>query len=202
MRYQGRLWRLSLYSDCLERIINSDLPPEDLALGVTAIGRTDSLVSELLSEPINFMADQLADKLPQRLQGAEWETGILRALEPLFPATVRHTGGPSEQGADLEVIISNPFDDSSDWIVPIQIKDHQGVEGINVVAQLEQAYQSRVAEDRGNVIAVVLLATDAEPSAELQQEMSELREKYHIPFIFCGGTQLMRTLARGFLKGV
>lgn len=202
LRYQGRLWRVSPYSDCLERIIQSDLPPEDLAQGVTAAERTDSLVAELVAEPINIMADQLAAKLRQRLQSAEWETGVLRALEPLFPATVRHTGGPNERGADLEVIISNPFDDRNDWIVPIQIKDHQGVEGADVLSQLEQAYLSRLTSGRGSVIAVVLLVTDAEPSAELQQQMSRLREKYGVPFIFCGGNDLMRILARGFLKRV
>ena len=52
--------------------------------GVTAAGRTDSLVTELIAEPINVMADQLAAKLRQRLQSAEWETGILSALKPLF----------------------------------------------------------------------------------------------------------------------
>lgn len=202
LRYQGRLWRISPYSDCLEAIIRSDLPAEDLAWGVTAAGRTDSLVAELVAEPINVMADQLATKLHSRLQSAEWETGILRALEPLFPATVRHTGGPYERGADLEVIISNPFDDRTDWIVPIQIKDHRGVEGADVLSQLEQAYCTRLASGRGSVIAVVLLVTDAEPSAELQSQMSRLSEKHGVPFIFCGGSDFMRILARGFLKRV
>ena len=108
LRYQGRLWRISPYADCVEAILGSDLPPEDLSQGVTAAGRTDSLVAELVAEPVNVMADQLAAKLRQRLQSAEWETGILSALEPLFPATVRHTGGPNERGADLEVVIPTP----------------------------------------------------------------------------------------------
>lgn len=202
LRYQGRLWRVSPYSDCLQAIIESGRPPEDLAQGVTAAGRADSLVAELVAEPINLMADQLATKLHQHLQSAEWETGILSALEPLFPATVRHTGGRNERGADLEVIISNPFDDRNDWIVPIQIKDHQGVEGASVLSQLEQAYLTRSASGRGSVIAVVLLVTDAEPSSELQQEMSRLSDEYGVPFIFCGANDFMRILARGFLKRV
>lgn len=188
LRYQGRLWRVPAYSDCLEAIIQSDLPAADLALGVTAAGRSDSLVAELIAEPINLMAEQLAAGLGGRLQGAEWETAILGALEPLFPATVRHTGGRNEQGADLEVVIANPFDDRSDWIVPIQIKDYQGLVAGDVLAQLEQAYRTRRASGRGNVIAVVLLATDAEPSGELQQGMFRLSEQYRVPFIFCGGS--------------
>ena len=202
LRYPGRLWRVTRYADCVEAILGSDLPPEDLAQGVTAAERTDSIVAELVAEPINIMADQLAAKLHQRLQGAEWETGILSALEPLFPATVRHTGGPNEQGADLEVVVANPFDDRSDWIVPIQIKDYQGVVGADVLSQLEQAYLTRVDSGRGSVIAVVLLATDAESSGELQQGMSRLSQQYRVPFIYCGGDNFMRILARGFLKRI
>ena len=100
----------------------------------------------------------------------------------------------------MEVVISNPFDDRSDWIVPIQVKDHHGVEEADVVSQLEQAYRTRLASGRGSVIAVVLLVTDAEPSAELQKEMSRLSSKHRVPFMFCGGSDFMRILARGFLK--
>ena len=198
MRCQRRMWRIPSYSDCLEAIIRSDLPAESLAQGVTAAERTDSLVTQITAEPINTMANELATKLPKLLKGAEWETGILSALEPLFPATVRHTGGRSEQGADLEVIISNPFDDSKDWIVPIQIKDHYGTEGDSVVHQLEKAYETR--SERGIVIAVVLLVTEAQPSLELEKEMTRLSDDKGVPFIFCSGEDFMQTLARGFLK--
>ncbi len=198
MRCNRRMWRIPSYSDCLEAIIRSNLPAESLAQGVTAAERTDSLVTEIIAEPINSMANELAAKLPKLLKGAEWETGILSALEPLFPATVRHTGGRSEQGADLEVIISNPFDDSRDWIVPIQIKDHYGTEGDSVVHQLEKAYETR--SERGIVIAVILLVTEAQPSPELEKEMTRLSDDKGVPFIFCSGEDFMQTLARGFLK--
>ncbi|MCY3837694.1 MAG: hypothetical protein OXH09_03425 [Gammaproteobacteria bacterium] len=86
--------------------------------------------------------------------------------------------------------------------MPIQIKDHQGVEGADVLSQLEQAYVTRSKSGRGSVIAVVLLVTDAEPSRELQREMSRLRDEHGVPFIYCGGNDFMRILARGFLKRV
>lgn len=197
LRYQGRLWNVSPHSGCLEAIIQSDLPPEELTQGVTAEGRIDSFLDGLVVEPIGTMAGRLAEKLKQYLQSSEWEGPILEALAPLFPVTRRHTGGPSEHGADLEITISNPFDEN-DWIVPVQVKDHQGLEGEGVLSQLEQAYVTR--EEEGQVIAVVLLVTDAEPSAELKQGMMELRGKYGVPFLYLGGEDLMRLLARGFLK--
>ena len=199
MRCQRRMWRISPHSDCLEAIIRSNLPAESLAQGVTAADRIESLVSELIAEPINTMANRLSTELPKSLQNAEWETGILPALEPLFPATVRHTGGRSEQGADLEVVISNPFD-GRDWIVPIQIKDHYGTEGDSVVHQLEKAYETR--SERGTVIAVVLLVTEAQPSPELEKSMTRLSDDKGVPFIFCSGEDFMQILARGFLKRI
>ena len=196
LRSPRRMLRISAYSDCLEAIIQSELPPESLAQGVTAAERAKSLATELITE----MATGLATKLPKFLQGAEWETGILSALKPLFPAAVQHTGGRSEQGADLEVIISNPFDDSKNWIVPIQIKDHWGTEGDGVIHQLEKAYETR--SERGIVIAVVLLVTEAQPSPELEKEMARLSDDKGVPFIFCGGEDLMKILAEGFLKRI
>ncbi len=196
LRYQGRLWRISNYAECLENIIGSD---EDLRVGETAVGRAESIVSDLVAGPIATMAEQLSERLPFGLQGSEWETVVRDALEPLFPVTVRHTGGPQERGADLEIIISNPFDQDRNWIVPVQIKDHQFLEGPEVVSKLEEAFCSRSA--RGHVvIAVVLLVTNADPSRELEEEMSKLYNKHKVPFIFRGAKDFMEILARGFLK--
>ena len=147
------------------------------------------------------MATRLSESLRAGLQGSEWETVVRDALEPLFPVTVQHTGGPQERGADLEIFISNPFSEDHDWVIPVQIKDHVFLEGPEVVPKLEQAFSSR--SDRGLVvIAVVLLVTGAEPSRELKEEMSNLSGKYNVPFIFRGANDFMKILARGFLKQV
>ena len=83
----------------------------------------------------------------------------------------------------------------------MQIKDHQFLEGPEVVSKLEEAFCSRSA--RGHVvIAVVLLVTNADPSRELEEEMSKLYNKHKVPFIFRGAKDFMEILARGFLKQV
>lgn len=197
LRCRGRLWRISDYAECLERIIGHD---EDLTVGTTAVGRAESIVSDLVTGSIiEDMATRLSESLRVGLQGSEWETVVRDALEPLFPVTVLHTGGPQERGADLEIIISNPFSEALDWIVPVQIKDHEFLEGPKVVSKLEEAFRSRL--EKGHVvIAVVLLVTDAGPSPELEKEMSKLSDKYKVPFIFRGAKDFMEILARGFLK--
>ena len=199
LRCRGRLWRISDYAECLERIIGFD---GDLTVGTTAVGRAESIVSDLVTGSIiEDMAKRLSESLRVGLQGSEWETVVRDALKPLFPVTVLHTGGPQESGADLEIIISNPFSETIDWIIPVQIKDHQFLEGPEVVPKLKEAFRSR--SDKGHVvIAVVLLVTDAGPSRELEEEMLKLSEKYQVPFIFRGAKDFMEILARGFLKQV
>ena len=199
LRCRGRLWRISDYAECLERIIGFD---EDLTVGTTAVGRAESIVSDLVTgSVIEDMATRLSGSLRVGLQGGEWETVVRDALEPLFPVTVLHTGGPQERGADLEIIISNPFSQDHNWIIPAQIKDHEFLEGPEVVTKLEEAFCSRSA--RGYVvIAVVLLVTDADPSRELKKKMSALEKNHKVPFIFRGAKDFMEILARGFLKQV
>lgn len=200
LRCRSRLWSLAAYADCIEEIVKSDLPAKDLAKGVTSLERTESLITSLTSNPVETMAHQLTEHLQLWLQGAEWEKVIASGLEPLFPTSVHHTGGSGEQGADLEITISNPFEESNDWIVPVQIKDHQGKESAEkkVISQLERAYLSRM--EFGRVIAVVLMVTYAEPDSALKMELSRLTCKHGVPFIYCGKSDLMQMLARGFLK--
>ncbi len=201
LRYPGRLWRIPKYSACLERIIGFTGPPRSLAVGATALGRAESIVSDLVAGPVTALAQQLSVRLPLGLEGSEWETVVGRAVEPLFPVTVRHTGGPLERGADLEIMIANPFDQDRNWIVPVQIKDHTYLEGPEVGNELGDAFRSRV-DDGHVVIAVVLLVTDADPSPDLTERMLQLSEQHHVPFIYCGSSDFMEVLARGFLKQI
>ena len=199
LRCRGRLWRISDYAECLEQIIGFK---GNLKVGTTAVGRAESIMSDLVTGSIiDDMATRLSNSLRAGLQGSEWEMVVRDALEPLFPVTVLHTGGPQERGADLEIIISNPFSQDRNWIIPVQIKDHEFLEGPEVVSKLEEAFCSRTAGGHF-VIAVVLLVTGANPSRELEEEMSKLYNKHKVPFIFCGNRDFMEILARGFLKQV
>lgn len=107
---------------------------------------------------------------------------------------VHHTGGPRELGADIEIVIPNPFEEDRDWIVPVQVKDNEG----EVADQLKEAFVSR--SRYGQVIAVVLLVSNAVASKVLVARMRELSNKYSVPFVFCGRDLFLRLLARGFLR--
>ena len=54
--------------------------PEELTLGSTPVGRVESVVSDLITEPLNLMADRLGRALPERVRAQEWEPVLQLAL--------------------------------------------------------------------------------------------------------------------------
>ena len=139
-----------------------------------------------------------ASALPERVRSEEWEPVLREALESLFPVSVLRTGGRNEHGADIEIVISNPFEENRDWIVAVQVKDYEGKVGAEVADQLVDAYESR--SQHSQVIAVVLLVSNADASEALDARMRELSEHFRVPFVFCGRDLFLRLLARGFLR--
>ncbi len=199
-RCHSRMWNLKPYAECLNNIVRSGRPPQELASGSSPKERAETVASALIADQINEMANQLWKALPSKVRAEEWE-GVLRdILKRLFPVSVHHTGGSNERGTDIEIIIQNPFKENEDrdWIIPIQVKDYDGEVDINVASQLKDAFESR--SETNQVIAVVLLASNAEASKDLIKRMDELTKEKGVPFIFGGHELFMRLLARGYLR--
>ena len=197
-RCQLRLWNIESHRASLDSILQSGLTPEALAIASTPVERVESIVTDIVTEPLNLMADRLANALPEKVRAEEWEPVLQKALESLFPVTILQTGGPHERGADIDIVIPNPFEENRDWIVAVQVKDYNGEVGAEVAEQLANAFESR--SQYGRVIAVVLLVSNATASAALDGRMRELSERFHVPFLFSGRAVFLRLLARGFLR--
>lgn len=58
-RCQLRLWNIDSHRVSLNSILQSGLAPDELTVGSTPEGRVDSVISELITEPLNAMADRL-----------------------------------------------------------------------------------------------------------------------------------------------
>ena len=199
-RCPSRMWNITLHEPCLTSILdalNGGLPPGNLTSGIVPEERVESVVSDMVTEVLSSMGERLAEALPAQVRAQEWEPVLKSVLEPLFPISVYHTGGSSEQGADIEIVISNPFEEDRNWIVPVQVKDHEDEVGGEVANQLQRAFDSR--SEHGRVIAVVLLVTNAICSMALSDRMDELSKKNGVPFVYCSGDQFWRLLARGLL---
>lgn len=200
IRCRSRMWNIKSYAECLSGILESGLPFQELASGSTPQERVESVASALMTDQINSMAKQLWETLPSRVRAEEWEPVLQSALEHLFPVSIHHTGGRTELGADIEIVIQNPFkeDGDRDWIIPVQVKDYDGEVGIDVAGQLQEAFNSR--NETNQVIAVVLLASNARASKDLKKRMEELTKEHRIPFIFGGHELFTQLLARGYLR--
>ncbi len=193
-----RMWNVTPHQECLNFIVEAELPQESFAQGVEAGARVEAVVAELITEPLNLMAERLGVTLPATVRAEEWEPVMRTALESLFPVSVHHTGGPHERGADIDIVIPNPFVEGREWIVPVQVKDYKGEVDARVADQLEIAFDAR--SESNQVIAVVLLVSNAMASDNLKERMDALSRKHRVPFIFCGHDIFMRLLARGYLR--
>ena len=196
-RCRSRLWNIKPYHASLDFILQSGSPPEELARGWTPEERVESVIDDEIPNVLESMAERLGDKLSEQVRNQDWEPVLQSALKPLFPVSVEHTGGPHERGADIEIKIRNPFAKDRDWIVPVQVKDHEGEVGVEVADQLKEAFDSRTRD--GQVIAVVLLVSNAVESKALERRMRELSDQYRVPFIFCGRDRFLQLLAQGYL---
>ena len=144
------------------------------------------------------MADQLGRELPNHVRAEEWEPVLRSALQSLFPVSVECTGGPQERGADIEIVIPNPFNEDQPWIVPVQVKDHEDEVSPRVADQLHEAFKSRSRD--GQVIAVVLLVSKADQSKGLKERMHGLERECGVPFVYCRREQFLKILTRGYLR--
>lgn len=199
---RSRLWSLDRHRKTLHAIIDRVEKGDATSLreGVDHSTRARRAVAPVLIETMNALAARLGEPLRRVLGKAEWEPAIVDALRPLVrEAKIIHTGGASEQGADLEIHYPNPFRPEHPWIFALQVKDYQGEVSETVADQLEQAIISRMApKTTGRLIGVALASTSATPSAALEDRMRALADKYKLDVSFVQGDELLRALAQGY----
>ncbi len=198
----SRMWNIRSHHASLKQIVEAAENGDDLRLRSTPGDRATDIAAPIIDKHMDKASVKIAKNILGSFRAAEYEPVLQIALERLFSITVVHTGGPQEQGADLEIVIQNPFqrgDDSAAWIIPVQVKDYTDVVDEGVAEQLQQAFCSR--SKRGQqVIAVALLVTNAKASPELEKRMSELSDEHKIPFIYCGPEAFREIIGKGLLS--
>lgn len=202
LRSRSRLWWIGNHHLSLAEILSAAKAGKPLQTGSTPLERATSIAWEHLRPELHAISDELGKKLGRTLQGADWESVIQRALTARpWSVEVAHTGGPTERGADLEIRIPNPFTPEFPWLILVQVKDYDGEVSSNVLAQLEDAVQSRAPRPGAphQVLAVILAVTRAEPSPEMKNELLAMRERLHVPVEVVHGSDLMLALTRGLL---
>lgn len=205
LRCRSRLWWIGDYAVTVEDLIAKAAGGEsaNLRQGMDHSLRARSKVAEQIRISLDGLAQAIVIPLRATLQSAEWEPVLRAALVPLLrDVQVVHTGGPNEQGADIEIHVPNPFAPKEPWIIAVQVKDYTGQIGVDVADQLEQAIKARLdVGAQGRLIAVVLASVSAEPTDELVAALDRLSKEYGVSTSCVHGGALMRVLARGLFIG-
>lgn len=192
LRTPMRLWSLDGYRDEMERLRAS--------LGdqrrITVEFGDEQRVAQLRQDALDS-ALQAAEvvQIGQVFEGAGWERLLYHVLGDMFRVHVEHTGGRSEQGADLVVRIQQPFS-ADELIVVIQVKHHSGTTGTWAIDQLRTAIQTRRSQ---GAIALAVLATTGDKSEALRQAAKELEDETSVRVVVCAAQDLQRLVRRGLL---
>ena len=204
LRTASRIWRVWDRDAEFERIIEHANDPE-VVKHSTEVQRTEKVLGTAMEKAVKALQSSFKKDLNDALGKAEWENVIALTLRSHFPtAEVVHTGGPSEQGADVTIEIPDPFGGPT-WVIVIQIKDYEGEVGPEVAAQLRQAIKAYRQEADGKnegkrVVSAVLASTNASASDALREEASRIKNETGVPVTVIHGDALMKLILRGVVQ--
>jgi len=204
LRNAGRTWCVRGRDAEFERVLAQADDPE-VAKESTNNERVQGVMGDAIQAAIKAMRSDFDQHSADVLNNAEWEGIIANALKPLFPTSeVEKTGGPNENGADIQITTPNPFN-GPDWITVIQVKDWQGKAGPKVIQQLEKAIKTRRNPDdncrnTAHVISAVLTLGMAEPTPELEAAALDLERREGVPVTIIYGDQLLELIFSGTLQ--
>ena len=172
LRTPSRTWQISGRDTSLERVLAHANDPE-ITNTSRIEARMERIIDMAMQPAVQVLRQSFDGDLGKTFGNEEWEHVLHLALRALYPgAEVRHTGGASERGADLEFSLPNPLA-GPPFIIVVQVKDWSGEAGPAVVGQLRQAIESRQRRNpdtgliEAHVISAVLAMTNATPSAAL-----------------------------------
>jgi hypothetical protein len=189
LRCRSRIWRLDHLGLELEKLIallaagNFDDQVKSSSLERYTL--IESASRRAAREPARAAArQQVIQLIDASFHASEFEVAIKCVLEKAFPgAIVTCEAGQVEalHGTDLLVRIENPFDRDSPFLIPVQVKKHQGVSS-DGIAQLRKAWEYW--KDKGQVIGLGLVNT-AVLADETKHDLTLLKQEtcvtcYHI----------------------
>lgn len=194
LRTRSRLWSLRRYEAEMERLAANLGNPALIGMKIGAEERVARLQQGTLDVAVAAAETVEVDRW---FESVGWEHLMRHVVGDLFRVRVEHTGGRSEQGADLVVRIAQPFS-REDLLVVVQVKNHDpgsetGTQGID---QLREAIRSR----RGQgPVAMAVLATTGKENNELKSAAARLQHDEGVQVTICAGQDLQRLVRRGLL---
>jgi len=176
LRCRLRIWSLDGYSEAIDAIIGQLRLNKSLSSAVDASTKLDVAWDSALKSAQITLVESLGKELDSKFKAAEWEEPLVKIFEKLYPdADVQHTGGPSENGADIVINLPNHFDPScTPFRIVIQVKNFTNImSDTHALDQIRTAIKSY--SSGSHVIAAVILSTANSVSDEFLKELSRVQ---------------------------
>ena len=201
---RSRMWCLDDHADCIELTINQNTESK--------LFDVNQVFGELILDSINAakqtILSKLEDTLMQKITRGEFETPCKIALERFFPCPyfqIEHVAGAGENGADIVIKWSDPFQDfdfcKSENVLSsavsgcyvVQVKNWTGVcHDTHAVDQIKGAkayYESESPVRAGYIFTLC----DSE-SKDFENYRKEVQSSLKIPIYFVGKSDMLKIL--------
>lgn len=188
-----RLWSLDGYRKEVDKVLAASGDPKAVGVAYAEREKLGDLRQRAFDGALQAIEGLPLDALFQR---AEWERLLTSVAGSLFQTRTIHTGGPNEQGADLEIRIRQPFSED-DLIVVVQVANHDGPSPTWKLDQLRTAIETR--RKSGGIVALAVLATTGLKDDVLEQARKNLQAETHVAVSVCAGDDFRRLIRRGLL---
>ncbi len=188
LKCQRRFWNTSNYAEYIDVILKAK--EEELDNVVHGEGKLNYAINTAFQKVFD---DELLNKMLDKVQGyynaAEWEAGIKTGLDRLADTTagfrVETTSNKVEynHGADLLIYLPNPIDADLEYLIAVQVKDHEGDVSKDAIDQISKAdkYFSEK-EGHAQLIEKMVLITKAKRADN--QEIEEYAKEKGVKILF------------------
>lgn len=159
------------------------------------------MVVDIQAEVRKIVLEKASDALSSRFKSKTFEFPVRKLLKHLFPeAEVDAVGGRSEvnHGTDILVSIPNPLSKSDKWLLPVQVKDHEGQEDVWVIDQLGKALTGF--GDEKDVIGLVLITTAKGLTEKAETRRKEIERDHNVHLQVIAHDELMELFSDFILR--
>ncbi len=186
LRTPMRFWSMERYADSIEKIRKAE--KEGLQEVTGSVDRVQSAIDAAFEVIQEKFKEQACKNIHEQLQSAEWEYGLVEILQKLYPQyDVEKVGGKSESdhGTDILMRLPGPVDEK--YGIAIQVKDHEGQTGKEVIDQIKKADDYWLENKGLKIIEKVVIITKGEN--EENSDLTDNTDVAGIKFIFKDGLE-------------
>ena len=141
LKNPSRFWSINHYSDDVDSLFK--VPENGLVKRQDHQSRMTSLVGEVFNDVFDEQdfKNKLYDKFNEQFTREEWEFALVSGLQELFPFyQIERVGGKEEKNHGTDILIKLPsLLTDYEYAIAIQVKDYEGVVGMEVIDQINKA---------------------------------------------------------------